>query len=508
MSVVRRTIALVVTLLLVATATLSAALSVGAASPVDSSLCHSTTSRLSIADSFPLSVCFDGSNLVVKNTTVLMVQVDPLGPTGPTAPPGTWTRSAETTNAVSLTAAALDATPSNLPPGFQVTIPISSQAETFKLYLAPDENRLFWMQFVSGLIPSNAYADYSAFSAFADSMDALDSSHQQCIKSATNFLEDAVCDLETVASAQLALQTLGNDLVLGSFTKSDLLTTADKKFAGLLSLALNLVESDVSLFENNQQFADFLNAPKRILFSAGPSTAACTTTSIMSGVPAYAAATPGYAGIYQPVGQPTCNDGWAEQQANQLSSTGQYEGPEIVYTQVNNGAWKVVAVGEGDDCAYVPTAGLAALDPSSLPCPGSSGGAPSPANPTTTAPSAAPTALPTLKVVGADGSTVFDGTRPSWIHYSVDDTDVVQDITWSSWTATSATGSGTWNYDSCSPDCDSAPRVPYPATITLSDPQGGMFTTMTETTSGPQGSTTAFTYPSEWAMSACTTGPC
>lgn len=239
---------------------------------------------------------------------------------------------------------------------------------------------------------------------------------------------------------------------------------------------------------------------------AAASAAACTTTAIMAPVAAYSAVTYGYVGFYKPEGQPTCHGGWATLQTEEVTSTGQFLGPDQEYAQLQHGAWKVIALvdGGGDLCQSVPAAGVAALGITDSGCPDSNSGSPA----TTTTIKSGPSELPVLHVVGADGSTVFNGRRPRWIHYSADETDVVQDITWSSWTATSATGSGTWNYDSCSPNCYSAPRVPYPATITLTDPQGGMFTTMTETTSGPHGSTTVFKYPRFWAMSACLSGPC
>lgn len=225
-------------------------------------------------------------------------------------------------------------------------------------------------------------------------------------------------------------------------------------------------------------------------------TASCTATSIMTAVAGYAAVTPGYAGLYQPEGQPVCRGGWATLQTEEVSSSGQFLGPDQAFAQAQGTAWKVVALEEGD-CSVVPAAALAAL--------GLSAGCTTPTTSTTTT---TPNTLPVLRIVGGDGTVEFDGTEPAEIHFSTDLTDVVNDITWSSWTTSSATGTGTWNYDDCTPDCDSAPMEPYPATITLSNPQNGVFTTLVETTSGPYGSSITWTYPSYWPMAACETGPC
>jgi hypothetical protein len=93
----------------------------------------------------------------------------------------------------------------------------------------------------------------------------------------------------------------------------------------------------------------------------------------------------------------------------------------------------------------------------------------------------------------------YSGTRPSEIAYSGDGTNVVTGLGWSSWTATSATGTGTSDIDSCVPSCAAASPDNVSTTITLSAPVNGQFTKMTETRNG---STTSYTYPDKWAQSA------
>jgi serine/threonine protein kinase len=102
-------------------------------------------------------------------------------------------------------------------------------------------------------------------------------------------------------------------------------------------------------------------------------------------------------------------------------------------------------------------------------------------------------ALPVF-VVGS-----YSGTKPTMIAYSGDATNVVTGISWGTWSASGATGEGTSDIDSCNPNCAQASPDYVITKITLSDPANGQFTKMTETRNG---STTSFTYPSDWAQNA------
>ncbi len=86
--------------------------------------------------------------------------------------------------------------------------------------------------------------------------------------------------------------------------------------------------------------------------------------------------------------------------------------------------------------------------------------------------------------------------------FSGDAGDIVTGITWLSWTGTQAVGNGTWTYQNCVPDCASGSQTLYPAMIVLSDPVKGVFTSITETTTGPHASTQTFTYPGNWVQNA------
>jgi hypothetical protein len=120
---------------------------------------------------------------------------------------------------------------------------------------------------------------------------------------------------------------------------------------------------------------------------------------------------------------------------------------------------------------------------------------------TTTSPAAS--SLPLFSIPPVNGSGGYSGRYPTMIGLSVDGGNIISGISWTSWEPEQAVGHGTWTAQNCVPDCASGSETPYPATITLSNPANGVYTTLTEVTSGPYGSTTVYTYGSQnWAQSA------
>src|SRR5205823_7895491 len=89
----------------------------------------------------------------------------------------------------------------------------------------------------------------------------------------------------------------------------------------------------------------------------------------------------------------------------------------------------------------------------------------------------------------------WSGSKPRTIYFSTDGGNIVSDVAWSSWGATVAVGSGTWDHNNCDPDCAEGNVTKYPTTISLSDPSGGHFTRLVETQSGPFGETYTFNLP-------------
>ncbi len=105
----------------------------------------------------------------------------------------------------------------------------------------------------------------------------------------------------------------------------------------------------------------------------------------------------------------------------------------------------------------------------------------------------APAALPVLVAAG------YHAIKPKEIDFSADAGNIVTGITWSSWTATRAIGSGTSDIDSCIPSCAAAPTDLVATRLILSQPVNGHFTVISEVRNG---TTEAFVYPNAWALDA------
>jgi predicted Ser/Thr protein kinase len=113
---------------------------------------------------------------------------------------------------------------------------------------------------------------------------------------------------------------------------------------------------------------------------------------------------------------------------------------------------------------------------------------------TPSASEAATTALPIVTI----GS--YSGRKPAMIGVSGDSGNVVQDIDWTSWTATSATGDGTSGWDNCVPNCASGTMTQVPTEVNFSAPVHGRFTQMREVRDG---SAVFMTYKNaDWPLSA------
>jgi hypothetical protein len=240
---------------------------VSAANGIDGTLCKSTTSRLTVPSGFPVAVCFDGTSVTIKNTTSLMIEVGSQGTSGPLV------RKMDGADAAGVAAAALDTLPYRLPPNYQVTAPVNDQAAAFSVVVAPDENTYFWLNLVEsyvpgGTSPGQGFADYEAMSAFVDSMTSIRSSYAQCESQASNFIYNAVCKADTASGVEVAVETLGDKLLLANLSKAGVLGGADKKFLGLIGVAITIAESDASLFLGNLQESSFLSASRIFHISA------------------------------------------------------------------------------------------------------------------------------------------------------------------------------------------------------------------------------------------------
>jgi hypothetical protein len=118
---------------------------------------------------------------------------------------------------------------------------------------------------------------------------------------------------------------------------------------------------------------------------------------------------------------------------------------------------------------------------------------PASSNPATTAPapaSSAPAPAAALPGVVADCTTTATIKPSAIVLACADDGAGVQGMTWTSWTATSATGTGTFYEKLCQPSCAAGKVGTYPVKATLSNVQtssrGAWFGSVTFTWGSPQ----------------------
>jgi hypothetical protein len=128
-----------------------------------------------------------------------------------------------------------------------------------------------------------------------------------------------------------------------------------------------------------------------------------------------------------------------------------------------------VAAGAGIACAaLLVSACNSQADPSVVVT-----GAPNPASASTT--STAVTAKTTPRVYLAEGQDIRGRLlyRPACkpgCPLSGDSTAILDKMTWPTWSATKAVGTGTYELDGCNPDCAAGPLYKVPAVVTLSNP--------------------------------------
>lgn len=119
-------------------------------------------------------------------------------------------------------------------------------------------------------------------------------------------------------------------------------------------------------------------------------------------------------------------------------------------------------------------------------------------SPTTTTPVASSTPLsPTATFAGESAPGTWTGVEPTTIWFSADAGNIVGSIRWTAWTNHNAVGSGVWGYNDCQPSCAGGKVTDYPATVELSAPSHGQFTSLTENQSGPYGHTYKYALPSQ-----------
>ncbi|HUY64198.1 MAG TPA: hypothetical protein VMV14_06735 [Acidimicrobiales bacterium] len=98
----------------------------------------------------------------------------------------------------------------------------------------------------------------------------------------------------------------------------------------------------------------------------------------------------------------------------------------------------------------------------------------------------------------------WTGRQPAAIYFSGDAGDIATGLSWSVWGTSRAVGHGTRNELGCVPNCAQGTSIPYPVTVTRSDPVDGRFASIVEITHDGKGTTESFEVP-DLGQGACTT---
>lgn len=92
--------------------------------------------------------------------------------------------------------------------------------------------------------------------------------------------------------------------------------------------------------------------------------------------------------------------------------------------------------------------------------------------------------LPVLIIHPYDGTPEYGVIRPASVASSGDGNNIIDQMVWTSWTATGAHATAMREVQSCNPSCADGTITPVPMTFDLSDPVNGRFTKVTETING------------------------
>ena len=160
-----------------------------------------------------------------------------------------------------------------------------------------------------------------------------------------------------------------------------------------------------------------------------------------------------------------CSGGWAVLQNFTVQAGSGYG--LAVFKQGSTG-WRFVMFGDTSggagyiSCSQYPAQALLALGAHLC-------AVPTATTSTTTAPTT--TAPPPLPVVQTCGPGSAQGIRPTTIFIGCATGDVsLTNITWTSWSASSAVGSATYNVNQCDPSCAAGNTTAVPASIMLTGP--------------------------------------
>lgn len=179
----------------------------------DPSLCSFTSGRLNLPSGFPLNVCWDGSRVVIKNTTPFVMQISLSGNVG------SLSRTSIDGDAAGAVIAATDTNPAVLPPEYQLTVPVGSSGASFTVQGNSENVKYAKLRALEGFVPGNVFADYEAISGFAGELSDDSSQYAQC-EAGANFIEAAACSASFAWNVNFAVDRLAVETDIQLFTHS------------------------------------------------------------------------------------------------------------------------------------------------------------------------------------------------------------------------------------------------------------------------------------------------
>jgi hypothetical protein len=179
----------------------------------DPSLCSFTSGRLNLPSGFPLNVCWDGSRVVIKNTTPFVMQISLSGNIG------SLSRTSVNGDAAGAVIAATDTNPSVLAPEYQLTVPVGSSGASLTAQGNSENVTYLKLRALEGFVPGNVFADYEAISGFAGELSDDSSQYAQC-KAGANFIEAAACSASFAWNVSFAVDRLAVETGIQLFTHS------------------------------------------------------------------------------------------------------------------------------------------------------------------------------------------------------------------------------------------------------------------------------------------------
>lgn len=217
----------------------------------DPTLCHSTTNRLDLPASYPVNVCWDGSKVVIKNTTMFVLSISARGSLG------TPSRSAINGDAAGVTIAGLDGSAYTLPPGYEVTVPVGTGGASFRWTGNAYNEKYVKLKSLESFLPSRIFQDYEAISTFSDELSSDSSEYAQCRQHA-NFIKLAACSAQADWNVNFAIDRFG-------------VTVGVQLLKGSVGALLNLLTTAVWATNARSAITDLKNSPGTFSIAAATS---------------------------------------------------------------------------------------------------------------------------------------------------------------------------------------------------------------------------------------------